>query len=370
MIEVKQTNSEELEIKKEILLLEDPAKAEAFRIMNLISPNNVKSDLMYRAQEIKTKEDFNNALYTKYKNTKLFKEEDIIKECVKFNMYFGSAKNFEGELSLDLVSKISSFLKENNLLISEDQYRSNIFMLGYMDFYSKYEKREAKFKTNQKDPLIFFEIQEKGETFYILIDGNTSYKNLLNRFKGYFFYSANNSRLVFGFLMLAITLLCTNLFFSVGLFHLTWWKWFLIIPCYGLGAVLNNFLYEHHESSSNMDREYTKSNMRFYEKGYSDIEFKENGKESFFIFALFFGILFILNGIIVNQKLRNEGSFTVTFKCKSRMTEKEIKAHNFVFDPNKAYHENKMIITTYLPGAVFPTKKSESTTPNYTTEEK
>lgn len=350
--------------------MEDPAKAEAFRIMNLISPNNVKSDLMYKAQNLKTKEDFNNALYTKYKNTKLFKEEDIIKECVKFNMYFGSAKNFKGELSLDLVSKISSFLKENNLLISEDQYRSNIFMLGYMEFGSKYNNETADFKRNQKDPLIFFEIQEKGETFYILIDGNTSYKNLLNRFKGYFFYSAHNSRLVFGFLMVLIVLLSVNMFFSLGLFHLTLWKWFIILPCYGLGAVLNNFLYEYHESSSNMDLEYSKSNRRFYKNKYRRMDLKETGKESLFVFFLFFTLLYAIDGIMVNQKLRNEGSFTVTSKCKSRMTEKEIKAHNFVFDPNKAYHENKMIITTYLPGAVFPTKKSESTTPNYTTEEK
>lgn len=370
MIEVKQTNSKDLEIKKEVLLLEDPIKAEAFRIMNMMSPSNVKSDIMQKAQEIKIKEDFNNALYTKYKNTKLFKEKDIIKECVKFNMYFGPSKEFEGELSLDLISKISSFLKENNLLVSEDQYRSNIFMLGYIDFYKKNQRGESKFKINQKDPLIFFEVREKGEIFYILIDGNTSYKNLLNRFKGYFFYCAHNSRLIFGFLIFAIFLSGINTFSFTGMFHLTWWKWFLLIPCYGIGSIINNVLYEHFEESSNMDREYLKSNMRFYGEKCVNVKFKDNVKESLFIFSLFFSVLFVLDGIWVNQKLKKEGSFTISSTSKTRISEKEIKAHNFIFDPNKLYYENKTITTTYLPGTIFFTKKEETSVPIYTTEQK
>lgn len=357
MIELKHTTTEEDIVKKDAqLLLESPDDAEAHRIMNLISPSNVKADLLSRAADIKVREDFESALLNKYKDTKLVRESDVIKECIKFNMYFGRAQQFRGELSFSLVKKITSFLKENDLLVSEDQYRTNIYMLGYMEFESKHSSDYATFKKNQKDPLIFFQVQEKGETFYILIDGNTSYKNILNRFKGYFFYNQHNSRMVLAAGVMFLILLFTAIP-QLGSFHFSWLKWLLIAPAYGIAALLNNILYMYDEYSKQV---YSASNQSFFQRNFNIVN-KNNGKETWFVGTLMVVILIAFNSILINLKLVHEGSYTATDSKEVRMTEKQIKDNKLEFDPNKEYYSNTAFNTIYTPGILFYNKDEKVT---------
>lgn len=372
MIELKQKISENELIKKEAaLLLQSPEDAEAFRAMNIMSPHNKKSELLAKAAEIATKENFSKELFEKYNGTKakLFTEEEIVKECIKFNMYFGPTKDFKGEFSLGLIKKVNSFLTENKLLLTEDQYRTNVFILAHMEFHSKKSGR-AKFKTNQKDPLVFFKIQERGEFFYILIDGNKQYKSLLNRAKGYIFYHENNSRLVFAFAVLLVFTLCMY-FLRVHSWEFSIWKWLMVIPCYGIASLLNMSLYNYYDNSNERAAEWDKANDRFFREKYNYVESKiGQNKESSFVLAFCILVVFMANAFVLNMKLRKEGSLTVLDSTESVMTEKQIHKAGLVFDPLKEYFENTSYVTTYTPGAFFHTKETKTTGQNYTTKPK
>lgn len=359
-----QPTKEEL-ILKQALLLESPEEAEAHRIRNIMSPKNKEAEILEKSTRIKIKEDMNRDLLNKYKDTKLFTQKQVIDECIKFDMMFIHSGSFKGQLSTNLVKKLTDFVTVNNLLVSEDQYRTHVFLLGKADWESKNESGGAKLKKNQKDPLMFFRIVEKGEIYYILIDGNKSYKNLWNVFMGYFHYSTHQSRFVLAVATYTVVLLLMNLVFNVSNFDFNWGKVFLFIPCYGIGFVMNLYWYEAYTTESERKDVVLKSNMRYFEVKYDRKPYIMTYPNMFFV-LLSVLYLWFLNQVSLNWALKSEGSFTTKLAVTKRLSEKEIKILPLGFIPDNLYYSNKNYIIEYTPSILFFDKKKKLVNETFT----
>ena len=353
------TNNHDEEIKKQVLLLQNPEEQEGFNIINKMSPNNKNMNILAEAESISRREDLYANLKTKYKNTNYYTIKDIVEECVKFDLAFFSSSKFEGHLSIEFGKKIGKFCKENNLVVSEDVYRNHIYFLtprpigGGRISHSKFRvdsKDSHDENHNIKNPLAFFMVQERGEEFYILIDGNKSYKGIFNRLKGYTFWDENNYRSMAGCVFFfALAVLFPTIFFTEYVFY--------ILPYIIIGVLAIAFgfaftgatLFTFEDSD---EAKYAVS-KNYYER--YDVK-KKPMIETLFLWTLLIAMTWASVNIITNIKLRVNGNLYDNNTTEDRVYEKEMTAANRVYAIGKSNYKKTITQTVYSPGILFPNK--------------
>lgn len=354
MISKKNEESPESIIRKDMLLLENPENAKAHRIRNIMSPSNKDVDFELKAQKLLIKDEINASLIEKYKDTALFTREVISKECIKFNLAFARSRDFKGQLSLDLIKKVNSFLNANNLIVSEDQFRTNIYLLGKAKLRSKLEGKQN-VRDSEKDPLIFFKITEQDEEFFILIDGSKNYKTLRNLLSGFIHYNRFNFAVIIG--ILGFFLLNTLIIYCGGLsgFDFSIFKFFLLIPCYLIGRVVQAFYFDDPNGIYNSGDRNNQLNENFYSKFIK----KTNYLKTLTIIGSFLFVTFMLNFLFLNLKLKSEGYYSKTNESTTRLTPKKSKELHFINVLDKDIYEVKNSTTTYTPGFFFYNKEEK-----------
>lgn len=331
---------------KTTLLLESPEKLELYNLRNQICPDNSESLLLVEYENLKRKEQKEEELKNNFKNKLVFTEEEILSECLKFNLTFVNSKSFKGEIDLNLIKKIKDFIAENNLVVSEYEFSTKLFILGEID--SSTRKKDTRYHKDlgvKKDskPLFFFKLEEKnGDTYYLLIDGNKKYNSLKNRILGYKNYSFYNEfHFSFNFLAL-FTAIITSLFFNPYILLSE------IIP----GTLISLFLI------------LLASTLRIAFK--SDYESK-NGKlfgytnksvilETCFLYFLNSALIVFSFFFLLNLNIKNYGDFSFNKdKTKSITIKKAKEELKEQFEPNgKDWEVKEEYVLNIKSGTIFP----------------
>lgn len=371
MIELKKKIGDETDpiIQKEIRLLEDPSLKRGFDVNNIISPGNKDYDLLVKAQNAKLKRDTAEAMKAKYENVKCFTLEEIVKECVKFDLLFFESSRFKGKLSAEFGKKVDNFCTENKLAVSDDIYRTKIYFLTPSDIFKRDTEHafevgsvnysRNKYSNKSENPLAFFLIEVQGESFYILIDDDKSYKTLLNRFKGYFYYMKDNARTaLFSGVFILISLLFNLFFFDISVIS----KTIFAVNC-GLSLLIafvltGGILYsvDHKSYDENI------INKEYYRN-----HFKSSPKfpfESLVLLAFTFFVVIMMNNLIFNVKLRSNGNLYETTSTERTVYEKELNEKGFQYVVGKDNFIKTDYKVVYSAGYLFPkvTKDTISST--------
>lgn len=302
-------------LEKKVLLLNSPEKQKIYNVMNSISPNNKLSTLNAEIVEAKEKIRIESEL-TKLRNEgkTVFTEKEIINECVKFNMHFANSKSFDGELTFDYVDKVIKFVEENKLKVSDYEWSTNVFIMTN----AKYKNHNFQFKPDT-DPIIFYKIIEKGETFFVLVSDNLKYNKFINRLKGFYRYDLVNKGIVIMTIINLIVFTIVKLCSWGGYF----WECFGGAFAAALITLFFSALFEMYDSEVNTHQKDKQVNIP-----------QRNNILSFFIIygLLVFSINYIVDSI----------AYTISPKYvesveKESMSLNEVEENNFVVQPNKEY---------------------------------
>lgn len=354
----KKVNNKKEELQKRVLLLENPENKRSFDVINRISPNNKDHNLLEKAEKERIKENLHQELITKYRDTNFYTHDEIMQECLKFDLYFSKSSNFEGELSLDFGKKIDSFMKENNLLVSDGLYDYNIYFLTPRPFTKRYTDSSYSdtsslngCNSNIKNPLAFLKVEEKGESYYILIDGNKSYKTIGNRLKGLMFYNRNYMRFMWSLLVL-LPLSVLSAFLTYSSYYAYTVIPFLVLYAisYGVGSLLTGIFGYTPENDSLYNKRI------FNEKYYYAVKKPSTEREMMFLLILSLSISYNAKVLYSNYLLRDYGNVYKTFVDETTVGENEVKSKGFVYNFNKKYYKNTTRLITISPGRFFPEK--------------
>ena len=166
-------------------LIGNPEDTALVDFANKISPYNQFSidskKLGEKLDKDKLKENYNVS----------FSLSDIHAECRKYNLAFIRSRDYEGEYSKSLLSKLKKFIEEKNLAVSENDLVTQLWILAP----AVSDTDKIKTKLPCKDPLVFWRTIVNGSEYFILIDGQKNYINPYNLWLGFLNYSERNCRI-------------------------------------------------------------------------------------------------------------------------------------------------------------------------------
>ncbi len=177
-------SSKDEKVEEHILMLNDPTKKELIDFGNELFPNSAKRQLETLVGEKIEKDRIQTTIKSLSKKYKyVFTEREIYEECLEYNLTFKETSKYNEDFDYFYIEKIKKFIEENDLLVSREELRYNFMVLT---------------KTfGNNNPLIFYKHKEAGTTYYILIEGDLSYKSLFNWFSGYLFSTQNSMQMGF-----------------------------------------------------------------------------------------------------------------------------------------------------------------------------
>ena len=318
-------------LEEKILLLQDPRLAELNKIRNLIAPKNKDSNLEYEIGMEQSKIAVEDTI-KKYQNEgkRIFTYDELVLECANYGLMISQSSTFKGELTIEFIEQIKKFIEENNLIVSEDEYRRSIYIVGKAHFNRKQWRinrssciDEIKLSDKETDPLLFFKLNKRGVDYYVLLNDSKSYKTISNRLRGYFRYNRSNTRTSIFFVLMILT----SIFFS------------LFIDIYPLGFLLSLGLSTALSFVLNL-LIHGDTAIDQYSITYENIfEFKPKlfGRISIIII----GLSLVLSSIILYES--NAIKYTLNNKFTSEVIDKTIpyqEAKKVVnVEPNKIYYE-------------------------------
>jgi hypothetical protein len=290
MFTEKNTKNKNNDVQEKILLLEDPIIAELHDIRNKMAPNNKDSNLIHEIGLEKARMAVEETIkkYSK-EGKKVFTTKELEEECANYGLWFEKSELYRGELSLELIAKVKKFIEENNLIVSPDEYRTNMVVLGKASFTD--EKRYTSYKSEvrdfikisdgEKDPIIFYKLLDKGEKYYILLNEDKTYKTVWNRIRGYSHYNRSNSRAI---IFCILTIL-------IGSFASLWLNAFysllISIPLSLVGSFIFNTI-PHGDVESNNHYTITYENAFAFEE-------KTFGRNSIILIGIFILLSYFIN---------------------------------------------------------------------------
>jgi len=165
MIELK--NQENKKLVEYQLALDDPNKKKDIDFGNNLFPNSQKRELeTLRGIEIEKKNVQATLVTLKEKYKHIFTANEIKEECLEYNLRFIQAGRYEGDFDYEYIKKIREFYEQNNLGTSANDLKYNFYILTST--------------FNTENPLIFYKHDERGVNYFVMIDGDKNYVNLLN----------------------------------------------------------------------------------------------------------------------------------------------------------------------------------------------
>lgn len=186
------------------LLIDSPKTKELVDLANIISPENQyvrdANALGIKIVKEKLKKEYNIS----------FTQDDINKECQRYNLVFIEARNFKGKYTPEFLVKLQKFFDEKKIATSNHDYGKLLYVLapGVGDTSS------VELKYPCRDPLMFWKMPDD---MFVLVDGSRNYINLVNLWKGFRHLSLLSARIthfVEYFVILSILAFGINFFYK------------------------------------------------------------------------------------------------------------------------------------------------------------
>lgn len=368
MIENKTQKSNELDkIEKEIKLLESPESQRALAVLGIMCPNNETHNTLRKNQIKKKKLEEFEQLSTKYPISSFHKKEDIIKECIKFDMILVPSTQYQGKMGIEFVNKIDSFCKENNLIVADYSYGEKIYFL-LPRVSPAYEERQQDDKysyarghlyhKNVEKPLTFFKVEGE-ENYFLLIDGDKSYKSLGQLVKGYIMYTQHTMRTFWTAVSFAFfNILLASLVFTSDM--LTYLPWVMLVPSILVGVIVTGMVKPGDVTRNPVLNQF---NAYFYNK-------KQKGMfaQSAFLVSICLILGIFGSRAITNYKMSLKGNLYRDYESKREIYEKEATEAGLVYNLSKAMYKKESGVIKYEPGVIFPVKTKQPTKTQYILE--
>lgn len=338
-MELKNKESKEVEkLLEHQKLLSDPSKQKIVDLGNGIFPNSKKAELENELGRFLEKQKVETTIVGLKENYKhVFTGAEICQERHQYNLKFEKSVEYQGDFDYTYIERIQTFLDKNSLEINKFDLDTKFYILTH---------------SKVKNPLIFYKHVENNKNYYVLIDGDLSYKNLFNWIMGYI----NSTELSFlTFLFLILSSIASFIFsFFIG---------------YGgiLAGVVFSFVFTSIVcmGTENSKIKFNKYKLRHY---LPESEFDPKLKDFQIVGALLIILLYVpyLGSSIkytINPKL-------ITKTIENKLSYDEIIALGMKPEPNKKYFTKKENIIL-KKGHIFYTSTqivNEGKTKTYATE--
>lgn len=342
---------------KEVLLLEDPEHQENLKILNSITPDNEIQRELKNYEESILIEKKRLSLITKYPEQDIFTLSEILNDCEKYCLTFTKASNFHGKIDLTIIQKLKEICKSNNLIVSNEDFRSFTYVLGPQPI-TKNIKNSLDIDSSFKNPMIFFKIPNEmlnGENLYIKVTDNKKLYNPLSILKAFFSNSYIGRFSVTSIIIVPLVALLLTCIFPFSMEKTSEWYFFV----YFFSIIITALLINNNIFTNYNNYDFTSRTFLLHRK-FQD----ENVKwKSSFIFnvispivLLFISNWFFLN-LVLNFNLWLTGPQLIDKKIDCLKLNKEQTLQlGFEVKDEKQYHIHKYQSYTYESSLLFYTK--------------